>query len=230
MKSLFMTTAVAALLLGAPLALAADDNKDQGPKSGHETSQPDRGRSAQDSSGPKPRGNQDRTFGTVKNTGDKGGANSNVDHDKNQGSVFGNGSNTANTFQKTMKLHKAPSHASTGTTTNHGPQAPSPQEQNKSFGAHAKIDLHTYQGNIKSDHHFHAGDYRAPHGYSYRHWSYGDRLPSIYFGRDYWIGDFGMYDLMSPPDGYVWVRFGPDAILIDEYTGEIVRVEYGVFY
>ena len=48
--------------------------------------------------------------------------------------------------------------------------------------------------------------------------------------RNYWLMDFLMYGLDEPPAGYVWVRYGPDALLIDEYDGEIVEVEYGVFY
>jgi len=30
--------------------------------------------------------------------------------------------------------------------------------------------------------------------------------------------------------GYVWVRYGPDALLIDTYTGEIIQVRYDVFW
>jgi len=210
MKSILMTTAVAALMLSVPMSFAADDNKDHGQKSSHETSQPDHanGQSAKDNSGPTPNGS----------------------HRSNQSGVFGNGSKMTSTPHPTRTLHKTRSHVSTGTTLNNAPKSNTVQGQNTSQGTHAKIDLHTYQGNITSQHHFHAGDYHAPQGYAYRHWSYGDRLPSIYFGHDFWIGDFGMYDLMAPPDGYVWVRFGPDALLIDEYTGDIVRVEYGVFY
>ena len=35
---------------------------------------------------------------------------------------------------------------------------------------------------------------------------------------------------MDPPYGYVWVRYGDDALLVDVDTGEILRVVYGVFY
>ena len=97
-------------------------------------------------------------------------------------------------------------------------------------GGHANVDLHTYQRNFSAPHHFHAGNYNAPQGYSYQRWSFGMRLPSMYFGHNHWISDYNAYDLMDPPDGYVWVRYGPDALLIDEDTGEIVQVEYDVFY
>lgn len=84
--------------------------------------------------------------------------------------------------------------------------------------------------NVVAAHRFHAGIYRAPPGYVYRRWSYGEALPAIYWGRDYWITDFLAFGLFAPPDGYIWVRYGPDALLIDEYTGEIIQVDYGVFY
>lgn len=84
--------------------------------------------------------------------------------------------------------------------------------------------------NVRAAHRFHAGIYRAPPGYRYRRWGYGQFLPAIYWGRDFWIADFLAFGLFAPPDGYIWVRYGPDAMLIDEYTGEILQVDYGVFY
>jgi Ni/Co efflux regulator RcnB len=97
-------------------------------------------------------------------------------------------------------------------------------------GGHANTNLHAYQRNFSAPKRFHAGNYNAPRDYSYQRWSFGMRLPSIYFGHNHWISDYNAYDLMDPPDGYVWVRYGPDALLIDEETGEIVQVEYDVFY
>jgi Ni/Co efflux regulator RcnB len=72
--------------------------------------------------------------------------------------------------------------------------------------------------------------YHYPHGHSYRRWHHGDYLPSIFFVRRYWIIDFYDYGLFDPPYGFVWVRYGPDALLIDRYSGEIVLVIYDVFY
>jgi Ni/Co efflux regulator RcnB len=63
-----------------------------------------------------------------------------------------------------------------------------------------------------------------------RRWSYGQNLPAAYYARSYWIDDFLLYALYGPPAGYVWVRVGDDALLIDRYTGRIAAVEYGVFY
>jgi Ni/Co efflux regulator RcnB len=104
-----------------------------------------------------------------------------------------------------------------------------------SAGAHhgnaqAAMKLPHFHKNMRAGHRFRIGSYRGPHGYHYRRWAFGMFLPEIYFAQDYWISDYSDYDLDDPPDGYVWVRYGPDALLIDEDTGEIVEAEYGVFY
>ncbi len=102
-------------------------------------------------------------------------------------------------------------------------------DHHTSGGVHININLGTYRRAVTSSHHFRIGMYRAPSHYSYRRYSIGERLQPEYYGRDYWLSDFSAYDLVSPPDGYVWVRFGPDALLIDEDTGEVLQVVYGVF-
>jgi Ni/Co efflux regulator RcnB len=93
-----------------------------------------------------------------------------------------------------------------------------------------KVDVSAFHKNFDSPNHYHYGDYHGPAGYSYHRWGYGDNLPREYWAQNFWIGNFLNFGLMAPPDGYVWVRYGPDAVLIDEDTGEVVQVEYGVFY
>jgi Ni/Co efflux regulator RcnB len=95
---------------------------------------------------------------------------------------------------------------------------------------HVSAKVAGLRRNVTAARRFHAGNYRAPPGYHYRRWGYGEFLPSIYWGRDYWLTDFLAYGLFAPPDGYIWVRYGPDALLIDQNTGEIIQVDYGVFY
>jgi len=72
--------------------------------------------------------------------------------------------------------------------------------------------------------------YVRPSGWYYRRWTFGDFLPSLFWGSSYWINDWGYYDLMPPPPGTVWVRYGDDAVLIDRYSGEVIQVEYSIFY
>eukprot|EP01037_Dinobryon_pediforme_P014720 gene14720-14845_t len=54
-------------------------------------------------------------------------------------------------------------------------------------------------------------------------WRVGERLPYLFLSDIYYI-DFGPYGLPRPPYGYRWVRFGPDVLLVNVYTGEIVDV------
>lgn len=77
---------------------------------------------------------------------------------------------------------------------------------------------------------YRGGYYRRPAGWYYRRWSFGDFLPSLFWASNYWINDYFYYDLMPPPPGTVWVRYGDDALLIDRYSGEIIQVEYGIFF
>lgn len=87
-----------------------------------------------------------------------------------------------------------------------------------------------YRRNYDAPRRYRVGQYRWRDGYSYHRYGYGQRLPRHFYGRNYWLTNFLIYGLFSPPEGYVWVRYGPDALLIDEYTGEIVQVRYNMFY
>ncbi len=84
--------------------------------------------------------------------------------------------------------------------------------------------------NFTAQQRFHVGTYRRPHGWYYRRWSYGDFLPAAFFVSTYWLTDYLAFGLEPPPPGLVWVRYGDDALLVDRYSGEVVQVEYGVFY
>ena len=76
---------------------------------------------------------------------------------------------------------------------------------------------------------FHVPPYRYPYNWGYRSWRVGERLPYLFLSDLYYI-DFGPYGLPRPPYGYRWVRFGPDVLLVNVYTGEIVDVVYDIFY
>jgi Ni/Co efflux regulator RcnB len=91
-------------------------------------------------------------------------------------------------------------------------------------------DYRNYHQNFRAAQRFRAPPYRRPPGYFARRWSWGQILPAPYWTRDYWLTDFYAYDLPPPPYGAIWVRVGDDALLIDQYTGEIIEVDYGVFY
>lgn len=87
-----------------------------------------------------------------------------------------------------------------------------------------------YHQNFRSARRFRAPAYRSPPGWRYQRWTYGQVLPSLFWAQQYWLNDFVSYDLPPPPPGAVWVRYGNDAILIDRDSGEIITIEYDVFY
>jgi len=96
--------------------------------------------------------------------------------------------------------------------------------------SHRHVDFGKFHRNIQAARHYHLPVYTRPQGWYVHRWVYGDRLPPAFFARNYWLGDWAMFGLMPPPDGCVWVRVGDDALLIDEYDGEVIQVVYGLFY
>lgn len=87
------------------------------------------------------------------------------------------------------------------------------------------------RANIRAPHRFRAPRaYIRPIGWYPHRWVYGERLPRAFFAPNYFIVDFAAFGLFTPWNGYEWVRYGDDALLIDVETGEVIRVEYDVFY
>jgi Ni/Co efflux regulator RcnB len=87
-----------------------------------------------------------------------------------------------------------------------------------------------FHRNFQASRHFQVPVYRRPAGWYSHRWAFGEFLPAAFWVRDYWLIDFVDYDLPPPPYGAVWVRVDRDALLIDEDSGEIITVEYDVFY
>jgi Ni/Co efflux regulator RcnB len=94
-----------------------------------------------------------------------------------------------------------------------------------------RTEVMKVRANIQAPKRFHfAVAYRQPVGFYVHRWTFGERLPVAFYVRDYWIADFALYGLIAPWPGYEWVRVGDDALLVDVETGEVIRVEYGLFY
>jgi Ni/Co efflux regulator RcnB len=72
--------------------------------------------------------------------------------------------------------------------------------------------------------------FHYPRGYSYRRWVIGALLPRIFLSNYYYWTDWRALGLLPPPPGYVWVRYGPDLLLVNRFTGRIADVIYGAFY
>lgn len=91
-------------------------------------------------------------------------------------------------------------------------------------------DVIKIRANIHAPRRFHWKVYVHPAGWYTHRWAYNEVLPVTFYASDYWINDYGSFGLVLPPPGFVWVRVGNDALLIDRESGLIVRVEYEVFY
>jgi Ni/Co efflux regulator RcnB len=72
--------------------------------------------------------------------------------------------------------------------------------------------------------------FRYPRGYHYRRFRTGLLLPRLFLSSYYFFNDWGALGLGPPPPGYVWVRYGPDLLLVSRYSGRIADVIYGAFY
>lgn len=91
------------------------------------------------------------------------------------------------------------------------------------------FDRKTYQRNFTAPHQYHIAQYHRPHGWYEHRWGYGEILPALFWTQNYWLGDYYDYGLPDPPPGFVWVRYGDDALLVDENSGEVLQVEYSLF-
>lgn len=82
----------------------------------------------------------------------------------------------------------------------------------------------------------HRSYYRMPRYYSpyrnhrYTRFSIGFSLGSLFYSSRYWINDPWQYRLPPAYDGYRWVRYYNDAILVDTYSGQVVDVIYDFFW
>jgi hypothetical protein len=81
---------------------------------------------------------------------------------------------------------------------------------------------------------FHPGHgFGGPHGGFYpvgfHHWGYGSYLPRGWLIPERFVVDFADYNLVAPPADYQWVQNGPDALLVNLDTGQVVQVVPGAF-
>jgi Ni/Co efflux regulator RcnB len=83
---------------------------------------------------------------------------------------------------------------------------------------------------VRAPRRYHARPWIAPRGFTYRRFHLGERVPAVLLASNYFLLDFMLYGLAPPPPGYVWVREGSDALLVDRYTGEVAQVVYDAFY
>jgi Ni/Co efflux regulator RcnB len=71
--------------------------------------------------------------------------------------------------------------------------------------------------------------YYYPRGYAYRRWTAGLILPAVFLTSAYFYDSYAVVGLPPPVPGARWVRYGPDLLLVDLATGQVLDVAYGVF-
>jgi Ni/Co efflux regulator RcnB len=76
----------------------------------------------------------------------------------------------------------------------------------------------------------HAVPFVYPNGWGYRRWGIGVPLPTIFLASTYFYADWATLGLAPPQPGFQWVRYGPDLLLVDVHTGQVVDAVYGAFY
>ncbi|MBU0863990.1 MAG: RcnB family protein [Alphaproteobacteria bacterium] len=73
--------------------------------------------------------------------------------------------------------------------------------------------------------------YYSPYrNHRYTRFSIGFSLGSLFYSSRYWINDPWQYRLPPAYDGYRWVRYYNDAILVDTYSGQVVDVIHDFFW
>ena len=222
MRKLFVSAIVLGLFAVTSAAFAEGDhnrgdNTDQSGKSDQGSNSHQHGNSYQDSNSYQ--GNNSHQSGNVyqgRNSNPRGNSYRDSSSYRHGNSYQGGKSYNANGYNGTRMQAQSRNTQSISTHT--------------TVTTNRSANFASLQRNVQASHQFHAGVYRQPYGYESRHWGYGERLPRAYYGRDYWITDYAMYSLFAPDDGLVWVRVGDDVMLVNEYTGEIVQVDYGEFY
>ena len=79
-------------------------------------------------------------------------------------------------------------------------------------------------------HRAHLAPFVYPAGHHYRHWGAGMALPGLFLVPAYFYADWAALGLVAPEAGFQWVRYGPDLLLVNVTTGQVVDAVYGVFY
>jgi Ni/Co efflux regulator RcnB len=69
-----------------------------------------------------------------------------------------------------------------------------------------------------------------PRGWSHRRWHRGSFLPHMFLTTAFIWTHWASMGLYPPPHGFVWVRWGPDLLLVNRHTGQVRDVIHGAFF
>jgi len=244
-KSLFASAAVLALVLASPALTQPDDrdNKDQNtPRAGHVSrdNDTDKNKPREENRERPPPSTTSPTSPTVSPNGTMGGETRSKPQPSGtmgttrheRGTMRPGGTMTAPTnatgtmAPRTGKMAPRTGKMAPRTGTSAPPTGrigTGPHVHNPAFNSMRRVTTATQR--------FHVGTYVRPSGFYVHRWTFGEFLPAFFFvSSTYWILDWGDFFLDAPPPGTIWVRVGDDALLIDEYDGEVIEVVYGIFY
>jgi len=232
-KSLYASVAVLALVLASPALAQRDDrdNKDENaPRAGHVSHDNDTDKNQPSDQNrerppPSPTVSPNGTMGSeTRGKPEPSGTMGTERGNRHGRGTMRPGTTTAptntggTTAPRTGKM--APRTGTSAPPT--GRIGTGPHVHNPAFNSMRRVTTATQR--------FHFGVYVRPSGWYYHRWTFGEFLPAFFFTSNYWILDWGNFYLDAPPPGTIWVRVGNDALLIDEYSGEVIEVVYGIFY
>jgi hypothetical protein len=76
----------------------------------------------------------------------------------------------------------------------------------------------------------HLAPFVYPRGWAYRRWAIGAVLPPLFVVPAYYYSGWAALGLPPPQPGFQWVRYGPDLLLVNVTTGQVVETVYSTFY
>jgi hypothetical protein len=76
----------------------------------------------------------------------------------------------------------------------------------------------------------HVAPFVYPRGWGYRRWVIGAVLPPLFLASAYYYSGWAALGLPPPQPGFQWMRYGPDLLLVNVTSGEVVDTVYGAFY
>jgi len=76
----------------------------------------------------------------------------------------------------------------------------------------------------------HVAPFVYPRGWGYWRWVIGAVLPPLFLASAYYYSGWAALGLPPPQPGFQWVRYGPDLLLVNVTTGQVVDTVYGAFY
>jgi hypothetical protein len=96
------------------------------------------------------------------------------------------------------------------------------------LGAHGPFVFHGHSWAWHPVHFPHPWAY--PPGYAYRLWAIGAILPPLFWSTPtYYYTGWADMGLPPPDPGFQYVEYGPDLLLVNVATGEVVQVFPGAF-